>query len=251
MKRLFTLLFVLCLSSVVSGQVLNVESLRKVTDTSGLSGYVGVNFSLIRNVNEFVALGSDILLQYKMNDHLVLLKNDIRFLKIEGEDFANNGITHLRYNYRFHPLIRWEVFAQGQYNRVALIDFRALLGTGPRFKLTDKEKYKFYLGTLVMYEYEEVADGITPINRDARGSAYLSFSLFPSDRVTIISTTYYQPLLSNFSDYRISSDSTLAVELIKPLSLSISYRFFYDAFPAVGIPSSQYNFTTGLTYTFD
>jgi hypothetical protein len=251
MKRLFILLVLLSMGTGLRAQVLNVESLRKVTDTSGLSGYVGVNFSLIRNVNEFVVLGSDILLQYKMNDHLVLLKNDIRFLKIEGEDFANNGITHLRYNYRFHPRIRWEVFAQAQYNRVALIDFRGLLGTGPRFKLTDKEKYKFYLGTLVMYEYEELADGVTPINRDIRGSAYLSFSLYPSERVTIVSTTYYQPLFKQFSDFRISSDSTLAVELLKPLSLTVSYQFFYDPFPAVGIPTSQYNFTTGLTYSFD
>jgi len=102
-----------------------------------------------------------------------------------------------------------------------------------------------------MYEYEELSDEVTPINRDFRGSAYLSFSLFPTERLTIVSTTYYQPLFSDFSDYRISSESTLLIEIYRSLGLQITYRFYYDAFPAVGIQNSQYDLSTGLTYTFD
>lgn len=250
MKQLAFLLFFLA-STTAWSQILNVESLRKVTDTSGISGSINVSLAIKRNVNDFIIFGSDIHLQYKMNDHLVLLKNDLRFLKIDNDDFSNNGITHLRYNYRFQERVRWEFFAQAQYNKIALIDFRGLLGTGPRFKLTTAEKYKFYLGTLAMYEYEELADGVTPINRDFRGSAYLSFSLYPTNRVTIVSTTYYQPLLSDFADYRISSESTLLVEIFSSLGLQVTYRFYYDAFPAIGIQNSQYDFSTGLTYTFD
>lgn len=232
-------------------QILNVESLRKVTDTSGFSGSVGINFSVIRNVNDFIVLGSDIHIQYKMKKHLVLLKNDIRFLKVEEEDLADNGITHLRYNYKFRPKIAWEFFIQRQYNRVALIDLRTLVGTGPRFKLTKSEKYKFYLGPLVMYEYERLLDEAGTRNKDIRGSIYLSFSLFPNDNITIVSTTYYQPLFENFSDYRISSQSSLLVKLYKNLALNVSHTFFFDAFPAEGIPTSQYDLSTGITYTFD
>lgn len=250
MKRLTILLFLLA-STTAWSQILNVESLRKVTDTSGVSGAINVSFALKRNVNDFLIFGSDIHLQYKMNDHLVLLKNDLRFLKIDEDDFSNNGITHLRYNYRIADWIRWEFFGQAQYNKISLIDFRGLLGSGPRFKLSKSEKYKFYLGTLAMYEYEELSDGITPINRDLRGSAYLSFSLFPTERLTIVSTTYYQPLFSDFADYRISSESTLLVEVFRSLGLQITYRFYYDAFPAIGIQNSQYDLSTGLTYTFD
>ena len=234
-----------------TAQILNVESLRKVTDTSGWSGSASVNFSLKRNVNDFVTVSSGIHIQYKMKKHLVLFKNDVSFQKIEGENFDNSLVSHLRYNYRFHDRIAWEVFTQGQYNKVNLINFRGLLGTGPRIKLTNSENYKFYLGTLAMFEYEEVDDGVTPLQRNLRGSSYLSFSLYPTERISMVSTTYYQPLFKQFIDYRISSESSLLVEMFTNFALKTTYRFIYDAVPAVGIPNSQYEFTTGITYSFE
>ena len=125
------------------------------------------------------------------------------------------------------------------------------MGSGPRIKLTSSENYKFYLGTLIMYEQEEVSDGVTPLQRDFRGSTYLSFSLYPTDALSIVSTTYYQPKLNEFGDYRISSQSSLLVSVFKNFALKTSYTFTYDAFPAIGIPNSQYDFTTGITYSFD
>lgn len=245
------LFFFLLFSSVCDSQILNVESLRRVTDTSGWSGAASMNLSLRRNVNDFVVVSSDIHIQYKMKDHLVLFKNDVAFQKIEGEDFDNALVSHLRYNYRFKPRVAWEVFLQGQYNKVNLINFRGLLGTGPRFKITKAENYKFYLGSLAMLEYEEVDDGITPLQRDLRWSNYLSFSMFPSENITLVSTTYYQPRIDQFSDFRISSESSLVVGLFKNFGLKTTYLFVYDAVPAIGIPNSMYNFTTGFTYTFD
>lgn len=246
---LLTLFF--CLSITVNAQILNAESLRKVTDTSGFSGTVGLNFALKRNTNDFLTLANNIHIQYKMNKHLALFKNDIKFQKIEGENFENSGISHIRYNYRITPRFTWEVFAQGQYNKVSFIDFRGLLGTGPRFKLTQSENYRSYLGTLIMYEYEEIIDGFTGIQRDIRGSIYASFSLQPTKNFRLISTTYYQPKLSQFDDYRISSQSSLLVDLFKNFALTIDYTFTYDSFPAIGIPNSQYDFATGIAYSFD
>lgn len=232
-------------------QILNAESLRKVTDTSGWSGSVSADFALKRNVNDFLVLGTDIHIQYKHNPHLLIFKNDIKFQKIEGNKFENGGITHVRYNYGLTPKLAWEVFVQGQYNRVNLIEFRGLLGTGPRWKITKSEKYKFYVGALTMLEYEEVTDGVTPLQRDLRGSSYLSFSLYPTENISIISTTYYQPLWKSIDDYRLSSQSSLAVGLFNNVALKVNYTFIFDTFPAVGIPKSQYDFSTGLAYTFD
>ncbi|MFC7358063.1 DUF481 domain-containing protein [Jejudonia soesokkakensis] len=249
--KIISLLFCCLYMLTANSQILNAESLRKVTDTSGFSGAASLNFALKRNVNDFITLSTDVHVQYKMNNHLILFKNEVDFQKIENEDFSNSLISHIRYNYKITPLITWEAFGQAQYNKINLIDFRGLLGTGPRFKLTQSEKYKFYLGTLVMFEYEEVADGVTPIQRDIRGSSYLSFSLYPSNNLTLISTTYYQPRIDHFSDYRISSQSSLLVGLFTNFSLKTTYTFVYDDKPAIGIPNSQYSFTTGVSYAFD
>ncbi|OAB79821.1 DUF481 domain-containing protein [Cochleicola gelatinilyticus] len=232
-------------------QILNAESLRKVTDTSGFSGAASLDVNLKRNTNTFFKLSNNIHVQYKMNNHLVLFKNDIAFQKIEGANFENSGIQHIRYNYKIKPRISWEVFAQAQYNKISKIDFRGLFGTGPRFKITTSDTYKFYLGTLAMLEQEEVNDGVTPLQRNFRGSAYFSFSIYPNENMSVVSTTYYQPLIKNFNDYRISSQTSLLVGLFKNFALKTSYTFTYDALPALGIPTSQYDLTTGIAYTFD
>jgi hypothetical protein len=244
-------LFIIGFSFTAKSQILNAESLRKVTDTSGFSGSASLAFSLKRDVNDYLSFGSNIHIQYKMNKHLVLLKNDIQFQNIEGNKFENSGITHLRYNYRFHPRIAWEIFAQAQYNKVSKIEFRGLMGTGPRFKLTTSEKYKFYFGTHIMYEHEELSDGVTPIQRDFRSSSYLSLSLYPTKTITFVSTTYFQPKLSDLGDYRFSSQSSLVIDLINNLAFSTTYTFSYDETPAIGIPNSQYNFESGFVYSFD
>jgi len=244
-------LFIIGFSFTAKSQILNAESLRKVTDTSGFSGSASLAFSLKRDVNDYLSFGSNIHIQYKMNKHLVLLKNDIQFQNIEGNKFENSGITHLRYNYRFHPRIAWEIFAQAQYNKVSKIEFRGLMGTGPRFKLTSSEKYKFYFGTHIMYEQEELSDGVTPLQRDFRSSSYLSLSLYPTKTITFVSTTYFQPKLNDFGDYRFTSQSSLVIDLINNLAFSTTYTFSYDETPAVGIPNSQYNFESGFVYSFD
>ncbi len=250
MKFIFVL-FLIFASFTAKSQILNAESLRKVTDTSGFSGSSSLNFSLKRDVNNYFSFSSSIHIQYKMNKHLVLLKNDIELKNIEGNKFENAGITHLRYNYKFHHRIAWEVFVQAQYNKVSKIDFRGILGTGPRFKLTTSENYKFYLGTHIMYEQEELSDGFTPIQRDFRSTSYLSFSLYPTKTVSIISTTYYQPKLKNFGDYRVSNQSSLLIDLFKNFSFKTTYTFIYDETPAIGIPNSQYNLESGFVYSFD
>src|SRR5690554_6080427 len=250
MKYLILILFI-ALSFQANSQILNVESLRKVTDTSGFSGSASLDFSLKKDLNEYFGFQTNIHVQYKMNRNLVLIKNDIEFQKIEGNKFANSGISHLRYNYKIFPRITWEVFVQAQYNKVSKINFRGLLGSGPRFKLSTSDNYNFYVGTLIMLEQEELDDGVTPLHRDTRGSMYFSFSLYPQKNITLISTTYYQPRLDYFGDYRISTQSSLLIKMFEDLAFKTSYTFIYDRYPAVGIPNSQYNFTSGIAYTFD
>lgn len=250
MKHVLLAIFFIVSTNAFS-QVINAESLRKVTDTSGFSGSAGLEFSLKRDVNDKFSIKTNVNVQYKMNRHLVLLKNEIEFQKIESSNFENKGVQHLRYNYKLHPQITWEAFAQTQYNKISKINFRGLAGTGPRFKLSKLENYKFYLGTLIMYEHQELSDGITPIDRIYRGSAYFSFSLFPTETLSVSSTTYYQPKLSDFSDFRIASETSLLFRLYRNFSFKTTYTFTFDDSPAVGIPNSQYALTSGIVYSFD
>ena len=250
MKHLLFILFFT--SCFCSAQVINVESLRKASDSAKWSGSASLDVGLIKNTNSIFRISNNIHVQYNDKTNLYLFINDLNFQKIEANSFVNRGTQHLRYNRTLNKTIKLEAFVQSQYDAVSQIDFRGLLGIGPRFKLSHYENYRIYLGTLVMYEYEKASTEI--VNRyqkDIRGSAYLSFSLYPTETLSIISTTYYQPKLETFSDYRFSSNTSLLLKIYKDLSFKTNFNYYYDAVPvSADIPKTQYELTNGLLYTF-
>jgi|GEM_PF-5887661 hypothetical protein len=77
-----------------------------------------------------------------------------------------------------------------QNNVITQIDSRFLLGTGPRFKLSQKKLFHLYVGCLFMYE-REIERTIPKITHsDIRNSSYISFTWLPKDFMEVISTTY-------------------------------------------------------------
>ncbi len=251
MKNSIFLLVCIC-SFYTQAQIVNIESLRRVSDTSKWSGYTSLELSLIKNRNDIINVKNDIHIQYRNKKNLILLINKLDFKEANDDALVNKGIQHLRYNYAFKPKVSWEAFAQSQYDAISKISFRGLLGSGFRFTLWNNPKYKIFLGNLFMYEYEEnKIDEERFYHRDFRGSSYLSCSLHPSDAVSFVSTTYYQPRLNNFEDYRLSNETSLALRIFKNLAFKSTFTYVYDAFPVEGIPNTQYKFTNGILYSFD
>ncbi|MFT5848398.1 MAG: hypothetical protein ACJARX_001033 [Psychroserpens sp.] len=250
MSRLLFLVFFLSLTGF--SQVVNIETLRKASDTTKWSGSVGLYVSLIKNKNDIFRIANKAHVQYKDEKNLWLFVNDLNFEKVEGNSLVNRGTQHLRYNRKLSERIKWEAFGQVQYDAISQIDFRGLVGTGPRFKLSKNEDYLFYLGTLIMYEYEKASNVVSDrIQKDVRGSAYLSFSLYPTEKISIISTSYYQPKLDGFSDYRFSSNTSLLFEIFKDFAFKTNFNYFHDAVPVSSdIPKTQFELTNGLIYSF-
>ena len=108
------------------------------------------------------------------------------------------------------------------------IKFRGLLGAGPRFKLSKSKDYRFYLGTLLMFEYEESSDNSIAVLRDFRGSTYLSCSIYPLENLSLVSTTYYQPLLKQFSDFRISNETSIGIKVLKNLLFKTTFTYNFS-----------------------
>lgn len=233
-------------------QVVNIETLRKPSDSAKWTGSVSLDVSLIKNTNNIFRVANKAHIQYNDKINLWLFVNDINLQKIEGSSLVNRGTQHLRYNRKISDKIKWEAFAQGQYDAISEIDYRGLVGTGPRFKLSKSDNYRFYLGTLVMYEYEKASKGIqSRIQNDIRGSAYLSFSLYPTENFSVISTSYYQPKINAFSDYRFSSNTSILFKIYEDLAFKTSFNFFHDEVPvSSSVTKTQFELTNGLLYSF-
>ena len=250
MKFLRIILFFISISCF--SQVVNVESLRKPSDSAKWTGSVSLDVSLIRNTNNIFRIANKAHVQFDNETNFWLFVNDLNIQKIEGSSLVNRGTQHFRYNRRISEKVKWEVFAQGQFDAISEIGFRGLLGTGPRFKLSTNDDYRFYLGTLIMYEYERASNDIpNRIQNDIRGSIYFSFSLYPTESISIISTSYYQPKVDVFSDFRFSSNTSLLFKIFEDLAFKVNFNFFHDEFPVSSeVPKTQFELTNGLLYTF-
>lgn len=250
MIKKVTILLIFMSSIFLSSQIVNVENLRRVADTSSWSGYAKLNINITKNTNKIFGVSNRIRLQYKKDQHLWLFINDIDFSEANGTKLVNRNSQHLRYNKSFHPKITWEAFMQSQSDEISDIKFRGLIGTGFRFKLSNSKKYKWYLGSLIMFERENSFSETEIINNDWRNSSYFSFKLYPKENITIVSTSYFQPKLNQFSDYRISSQTTLSFKVLKNLSFTSTFTYLLDSFPVAGIVKEQYKLTNGLLYSF-
>jgi hypothetical protein len=68
--------------------------------------------------------------------------------------------------------------------------------------------------------------------------------------ISIISTTYYQPKINDWHDFRVSNVSDFRAKISKRLVIGMSYRLSYDSDPAEGIPTLNHSFENKLGIVF-
>jgi len=85
-----------------------------------------------------------------------------------------------------------------------------------------------------MYEHEESSNNSIAVLRDLRGSTYVSCSIYPLENISLVSTTYYQPLLKQFSDFRISYETSIGIKVL----FKATFTYNYDGNPIIDIPDT-------------
>jgi hypothetical protein len=242
------------LTRAADAQIVNIESARMQSDTTGWKGSAAAGFTLTQNTQKVYDFNAGAHIQFKDKKNLYLLLGSSEFLKGDGSSLINNSFVHFRYNRKFTPHMRWEWFTQLQNNAVTGIELRFLAGTGPRFKLTESHKFRSYLGLAVMYEYEKdkaaLAGQESIYHRDARGNAYFSLSWKPEESAELISTTFCQPLLDNWNDFRLLEQMSFRIKPGKHFLAHFDFQYLYDQFPAPGRPKTNYKIDTGIGFEF-
>jgi hypothetical protein len=241
------LLFLL-ITTFCHAQVVNIEGRRFLKDTNGFVGRADFNFNVNQNVQQVLTLGFNIHCQYVKNKHRILAISDLNFIKAGNQDFVNAGFQHLRYNYKVINRLTWEGFAQIQYNLALQLNQRNLIGTGPRLRIWKKPKFKLYAASLYMYEFQiQNNDSIREFNH--RLSSYVSFNI-DFKKIDFVSTTYYQPNLLDFEDYRIASDNVLEIALTNHFNFRTGINLLFDTQQPLRIPNLTYIYRNGLTFKF-
>ncbi|MFM6925421.1 MAG: DUF481 domain-containing protein [Ferruginibacter sp.] len=244
---LINLLLTICCISANNcmGQIVNMESQRYHTDTTGWAGSVGGSFALTNYGQKVFDVDANAHVQYKSKKSLYLFLGGYGFLKGDQQSYVDYGFLHLRYNYKLTKNLRLEAFTQLQQNTITKVQSRFLIGAGPRYKIVDNQKIRMYLGSLPMYEIEKET-GVRQNITDWRCSNYLSFTIIPNKQTELTTTTYYQPVMFDAGDYRLLNQSSCKVKAGKKISVVIRYNYQFDASPAAGINRETYTFGTGI-----
>lgn len=246
MKR-YILLILMLFSAPLFSQVINIESQRIHTDTTGFDGTLEAGFTVNQNNSLLISATSLAHVQYKTKKDLFMLVGNWRFTNGGTNRFVNDGMVHFRYNHSFVNWLKLEAFTQVQYNQLLNLRFRYLVGMGPRFKMVDKPFMKMYSGLAYMFEYEEDVNPDT-VEYNNRFSTYVSWTIEPNKNFSFIATTYYQPKITDWSDFRISGNYALRFKAFKRLAFKIEFMFLYDSHPPIGIQPFVFNGTTGIIF---
>lgn len=250
MIRFFIFVTGLLFSVASSAQlIINVENSRIQSDTTGWKGDVGTSFSYTKNVQQVLNINASMHLQYKTEKDMYLLLANYNLLKGDAQSLVNNMFYHLRYNRKLGEVVRWEAFTQWQQNSINNIDLRSLFGTGPRFKIHESKKFRIYAASLAMYEHE-IDKKPRVIHNDMRSDNYITLTFNPNSIFDVTSTTFYQPLYRQFSDFRILNQIVFNIKATKHFTISTNWDYSYDAFPAVGTPNINFTITNGFSYIF-
>lgn len=245
------LLPMLLFPTLLTAQIVNIED-QRITGTNDSVRWYGqlrLGANLVKVKDQILQINTTARVEYKQERNLVLLLLDGKFLRAGSQDFNNAGFSHLRYNYKLTEVLVWEAYAQAQYNRLLLIRLRALAGNGLRVRLFKDPpgKNRIYAGFAYLYEYNQFLEG----NEDRdwhRLSSYLSATFRPGDGVLLVTTTYFQPQVDRFSNFRFSSEWRLALPVGKRLTFTSDFSWSVDRSLPSGAPQSTYSWLNGLTF---
>ena len=239
--RILIILFFL--PGILFSQVENVEGMRQ-SDEKGWSGTT--EFSFDYNDSEQIdwEFNNTTYLQWDNDSWSLLLLNEINYDRAGGVDFENDGFQHLRVSKHLYPRYTSETFVQNQFDPVRKIKNRKLFGTGVRMKLSEKN----FIGVSTFYELETLNNNV--VNKDIRLSTYLQLYFDISERIQFLTTTYIQPNIEQFADFKLSTESQLNLEITKNLSFTNTIEAIYDTYPASGVKEFSYRLQNGIKFNF-
>ncbi len=245
----------LCGVPVTGAAQVNVEVLRPDDLPLGRSGTVGGDLAARKGNVDYVALDVRARL-YNVREgstRLIVGSGGIGFL--DTSRFASSGLIHMRTTYTpVYRSVAPEWLVQANYDRPLLLDFRLLGGGGIRGPFHRGDWGNVGGGTTLMLEQEWLSLPDTALHPgrtlEVRWSNFVSLRVIASETTVITSTTYIQPALSDFGDFRVLESAQLATSITEELALTVSFDLRYDSDPPDGLAALDARLRTGVTYRY-
>ena len=259
----YLLILAVLIALPLQAQIKNIEKLRIWSGDRHWSadGRVDLSYNNIDG-NYVFQVGTNAGVLYKFRDKNEKFNNKILFhgnfalIRAENENLNNNWFLHLRYNKELTQFFRVEGFVQSQENQLLAISSRNLIGGGIRLKpLQDMRNKKernlhLYIGLAYMYETER-SKNFNVDFYNHRASSYLTAAFkFNDSKLVIINTLYYQPLLKDFDNFRLSEELSIEFPISDTVGFQTSFNYFLNNRTPAGDAEYQSFMGFGFTYEY-
>lgn len=219
-------------------------------DEPGWSGELAAAIAIAQGNTEYFEFDFSAAAQYATATHRLRGLAAAGRRTASGVDVSEATLLHLRHNYRLTHVIHSLVFFQTQSNPFQRIDNRLLLGLGARFDIVQEETWEASAGAAYMRERENLTDDDSGPTIRQRGNFFASVLGKLTDQVRVDAYGFYQPVITDWSDARLSAGSNLDVTLVGELSFVTGFRLAYNSRPAAGVETTDMWLRTGLRYRF-
>ena len=235
--------------------IVNIESLRVGEPPPGYSG--ALNLSVDGESGNTDKLGVNAGGRLQWHGGAVTNFAILRYAygETSGVQDTDKLFSHARHIRRITDKTAHEEFIQGERNTFNRLTFRGLIGGGLRFKLAETPDIKsLHLGLGGFFSREILEDraGLTDGGgkNTWRFNTYLSYVHRLNHSVRVLSTTYYQPAVDDFSDYRLLEEAALSVKMTDSLDLKLSLDLTRDSKPPQDVKKTDITYSTGIEYSF-
>ena len=170
----------------------------------------------------------------------------------KGEDkFTNRHFEHVRYRFEAFSPFGLDMFAQHEFNEFRRMNLRLLFGIGPTWKALDSSRVYLFVGSVYMYELNELSTGehddSGEVWKSHRWNNYVTLQWIPKKDIKFLSTVYYQPAFSDPSNYNLLWSANLSVSINKWVAVVLTYNFSRQNVPPQGVSPWDSSLVAGIT----
>lgn len=222
----------------------------------GFSGNVGISINGQRGNKDEQEYSLSSILRYGAAPDSLILITDYNYSETNSRKDEDDFYSHLRWVRRdfFHENVDSEAFVQYEYDDIADLSSRKLVGGGARWRFDSTDvnsELNISLGLGAFYEVEKSLSNEEKVST-TRANLYTKLlyskkDVYPFDSYL---TLYYQPSVEDVGNFRAVAISGIEFKISQALALNIETEISHDSDPFTTVEKTDIEYGVRLTYSF-
>lgn len=232
--------------------IVNVLAPKIGEQPNGFTLSLGESFSGSGGNVDGFRFKSNLGFRLQNEDHTLYTVGSASVGKSEGVLNSESAFGHFRYRWTFYEPISLVTFVQGSHDRFRRLVLRAVAGAGAEVRLFRLKQIEWFGAIALMPEWEVLNDGVVDDQGyGTRMSSYITQAYSLTGNLTIGNTTFYQPQIMAWGDFRLLNDFLLAYKLNKYFSIRFTVNILYDSKPPPEVEKMDWRVSHGINFSYE